>query len=506
MTEACIYTRISSDKKKDKTDTDGEGLGVARQEEDCRALADRLGWTVAADAVYEDNDISAYSGAHRPRFEDMLDAIKRGQYDFLICWHTDRMYRSIKDLERVIEVCDAAGVGIRTVNGGDLDLGNATGKMVARILGSVARQESEHKAERQKRANIQRAEAGGWWSSHRVFGYDADGTIREAEAALIRQAAADVLTGVSMRAIARRMNDQGSVTSAGKPWNNVNLKRVLMNPRHAGQRVYNGKTIGPGDWQAIIDLDTHAGVVAVLSDPSRGPATVNYERRYIGSRRYVCGHRICSCGHQPKQHAHGGCEDCGCQQFAPGEICGAPMHHTISSESSGKRFDRYACTASAHLARSQPEVDALVEKVALDYMRDAKTLQKVLAAASKKGKPAADPAALRTRRAALQAQRDELATMFTEGILDGPAVRRESAKLSEKIGVIDAALADMARRSPLADLLADGTDKLDARWAEATPDMKGKIIDEMFTVRVNPAPKGRYFKPEFIEFLPPKER
>ena len=116
------------------------------------------------------------------------------------------------------------------------------------------------------------------------------------------------------------------------------------------------------------------------------------------------------------------------------------------------------------------------------------------------------PRALRTRRAALQAQKDELATMFTEGILDGPAVRRESAKLSEKIGTIDAALADMARRSPLADLLADGLDKLDQRWAEATPDMKGKIIDEMFTVRVNPAPKGRYFKPEFIEFLPPKGR
>lgn len=476
MTEACIYTRISSDKNKDKTGPDGEGLGVARQEEDCRALADGLGWNVAADAVYEDNDISAYSGAHRPRFEAMLDAIKRGQYDVLVCWHTDRMYRSIKDLERVIEVCDAAGVGIRTVNGGDLDLGNATGKMVARILGSVARQESEHKAERQKRANIQRAEAGGWWSSHRVFGYDADGTIREAEAVLIRQAAADVLTGVSMRAIARRMNEQGSVTSAGKPWNNVNLKRVLVNPRYAGLRVYKGKVIGPGDWQAIIDADTHAGVVAVLSDPSRGPATVNYERRYIGSRRYVCGR------------------------------CGAPMHHTVSSESSGKRFDRYACTAAAHLSRSQPELDALVEKVALDYMRDAKTLKKVLAAAAKKGGTAADPAALRTRRAALQAQKDELATMFTEGILDGPAVRRESAKLSEKIGTIDAALADMARRSPLADLLADGTDKLDARWAEATPDMRGKIIDEMFVVVVNPAPKGRYFKPEFIEFLPPKGR
>jgi site-specific DNA recombinase len=45
--KAGIYTRISDD-------TEGEGLGVARQEQDCRALCERKGWTVAD--VYPDND------------------------------------------------------------------------------------------------------------------------------------------------------------------------------------------------------------------------------------------------------------------------------------------------------------------------------------------------------------------------------------------------------------------------------------------------------------------
>lgn len=480
MTDCCIYTRISHDPAKAKDeDEDGdsdaaEGLGVARQEEDCRELAGRLGWTVTR--VYSDNDISAYSGKTRPDFEEMLDAIKRGQYDGLICWHTDRLYRSMKDLERVIEVCDAANVPIRTAIGGDLDLSNATGKMLARILGSVSRQESEHKAERQRRANIQRAEAGGWWSSHRVFGYEQDGTVRESEAALIRQATADALTGMSMRAIARHMNEQGSTTTAGNPWNNVNLKRLLMNPRHAGLRVYRGKVVGPGDWQAIIDADTHAGLVAILSDPSRGPATVNYERKYLGSRRYICGHRD-----------------------AAGEMCGAPMQHTISSQSDGKTFHRYGCTAATHLSRSQPELDAYVESVALEHMRDTEKLHRTIAASKKNNGDTVDPDELRARRAALVAQKDELATLFTDGVLDGPAVRRESAKLQQKISTIDAALADMMRRSPLAELLAEGADKLEQRWAEASPDMKGKIVDELFTVVVKPSPKGRYFKPECIE-------
>jgi site-specific DNA recombinase len=38
---AAIYCRISDDRE-------GTGLGVDRQEEDCRALAQRKGWKVAA--------------------------------------------------------------------------------------------------------------------------------------------------------------------------------------------------------------------------------------------------------------------------------------------------------------------------------------------------------------------------------------------------------------------------------------------------------------------------
>ena len=47
---AAIYARISSDQT-------GEGLGVARQLEDCRRLAADRGWPVTTE--YVDNDITA---------------------------------------------------------------------------------------------------------------------------------------------------------------------------------------------------------------------------------------------------------------------------------------------------------------------------------------------------------------------------------------------------------------------------------------------------------------
>src|SRR6478609_4559422 len=175
---AAVYTRISEDHT-------GQGLGVTRQLEDCTALADRLGWDVVA--RFDDNDISAYNGKHRPGFEALLDAMKRGEVDALICWHTDRLYRSMKDLERLIEIADVAGVQIRTVNGGDLDLSNSSGRMLARILGSVSRQESEHHAERRKAANLQRAAAGEWCATgNRPYGYTKTGEPLEPEASLLR--------------------------------------------------------------------------------------------------------------------------------------------------------------------------------------------------------------------------------------------------------------------------------------------------------------------------------
>src|SRR4029077_11035227 len=134
-------------------DPTGQELGVTRQLDDCLALADTLGWEGVT--RYDDNDPSAFNGKTRPGFEAMLDAMKAGQFGALLVWHTDRLYRSMKDLLRLIDIADANRVSIKTVQGGDLDLSTSAGRMVAKILGSVAEQESEHKGERQRRANIQ---------------------------------------------------------------------------------------------------------------------------------------------------------------------------------------------------------------------------------------------------------------------------------------------------------------------------------------------------------------
>ncbi|HXA12474.1 MAG TPA: recombinase family protein, partial [Mycobacterium sp.] len=104
---AAVYTRNSQD-------ATGQRAGVTRQLEECEALADRLGWEVTH--RYRDDDLSAYSGHTRPGFEAMLKAMADSEFGAVICWHPDRLVRSMKDLERLIDIANGGRVQLRAVN------------------------------------------------------------------------------------------------------------------------------------------------------------------------------------------------------------------------------------------------------------------------------------------------------------------------------------------------------------------------------------------------------
>jgi site-specific DNA recombinase len=465
---AVIYTRISNDPKRQE-------LGVTRQLELCLALADQLDWTVVA--RYDDNDISAFNGKTRPGFEAMLADMRAGKFDALLCWHVDRLYRSMKDLERLIDIAETNRVAIKTAESGELDLSTSAGRMVARILGSVARQESEHKGERQRVANVQRAEAGEWQTANRPFGYTLvkanpsegkpqQGVPLEPEATMLRQAVADVLAGKSIKQVAREWNAAGIKGTRGNPFTAPNVRRLLVNPRYAALKVHNGKVIGPGDWEPLIDVDTHRGLVAFLSDPSRIICTA-FEKKYIGSGTYRCG------------------------------VCGSVLRHAVAGgRNAGQR--KYECRQSnSHVVITGGPLDELVEAVVLKLLSDSDIHRRIGDAKD------IDVDALHSQRAALQARLDELAAMFAEGAIDGSQLRRGTSDLRTQLAGVDGVLADLARTSPAAKLLEGEPDKLLERWQGASPDIKGKIIGELMSVTVHKAiRKGPGFDPGRVTIEP----
>lgn len=254
---AAIYTRQSRDKT-------GLEAGVMRQLKECRQLAkDR---DTAVDFELSDNDISATTGKLRPDFEKLLSLVEQGAVDTVIVWHTDRLYRKLRDLVRLVDMAENHKLNIVTVKAGELDLNTSTGRMLAGILGSVASQEGEHRTDRQRTTFRDNAEKGIWHFSHRPFGYHrtaaqkgANPTVVEAEAQTVREMYrwyyAD---GRSYYWIAHTLNDQKRLSVDGNEWTITSVRTVLQNGRYAGICYYRGKEVGVGGWEPIISRDEWA--------------------------------------------------------------------------------------------------------------------------------------------------------------------------------------------------------------------------------------------------------
>ena len=277
---AGIYARISSDRE-------GDQLGVTRQVGDCRRFAERLGYTVADE--YVDDDISAWSGKPRPEFERMLDDLRSRRIGAVFAWHLDRLTRHPRELEAFIDLCDELRVELGCVTG-DVDLGSHIGRLTARMLGGLARYESDHKSERIRRKHEEiaangRVSGGG----SRPYGYEADKlTVRAAEAAIVRESAKRLLAGEPVRSIVRDLNERGVTSASGGAWSPQSLRRMLASPRISGQRVHHGEIVAKAVWPAIISPQDGAKIRSLLANPER--RTNKTARRYLLGGLLVCSH------------------------------------------------------------------------------------------------------------------------------------------------------------------------------------------------------------------------
>jgi site-specific DNA recombinase len=377
MTECVIYCRISRDRE-------GTGLGVERQEADCRALA--AGLTVTR--VFTDNDISAYSGKRRPQYEEMMALAEAGQIGVILAYSNSRLTRRPMELERLITAHERTGVVFRTVASGNDDLSTADGRMVARIKASVDAAESQRISERTKRGKQQARENGGWHGGHRSFGFAADGVTPDpGEAAIVEQICRDILDGRSMISLVRDLNDRGVTTSTGTPWTTRTLQRVLAKAN-------------PG-----VDEAVAAGARLVLADPSRrttpGPA-----RRWLLTNLMTC------------------------------ETCGGRLRGSASSKGAGLgTYPAYRCVTGKHVVINAVTLDEYIaEQVMMRLsLPDA---ERLFAA------PDVDTTPWRQEAVALRVRLDALADNID---LDERTLLRRSQALRQRLDEVERQIAAATR-------------------------------------------------------------
>lgn len=310
---AILLVRISDDKA-------GDAAGVARQETDGRALADRLKWHIAE--VIVENDVSAFKRKRitladgrtelrtvRPGFRSALDKLASGTRDGLLAYDLDRTARDPRDLEDLIDVVEMRQprVPVESVTG-SLRLATDADITMARVMVAVANKASRDTARRVARKHEELASQGKpGGGGFRGYGFTAAYEHIPAETKIIREIAARIVGawdgwtpeqratglpeyGESLNGIAADLRRRRVPTVTGAPWNARTVKSVVTKPSIAGLRAHGGEIVGPAVWPPILERDVWAAVCARLADRHR---TVD-----LSLKRWLTGVLHCSqCEH-----------------------------------------------------------------------------------------------------------------------------------------------------------------------------------------------------------------
>lgn len=431
---------------------------MARQREDALELATRRAWQIVAE--YDDNDVSASGKRARPGFDAMLAAIDAGAIDAVVAWSLDRLTRNRRDTVRLIEACQRSSVTIALVRGSDLDMSTPSGRLVADVLASVARSEIEIKSDRQRRANLQRARAGKPHAGRRAFGYTSTGdSVVESEAGLIRRGYSLLLAGGSLRSVVRDWNGSGITSTAGGAWRPDSVRGILMNPRYAAIRVYQGEQIGRGDWPPIVSEETLRAARSLLTDPSRSTVKDRSVKFLLTS--------IAECGR---------CDD------------GALM--ATARTQHGVRT--YKCHDKGDVSRKAEPIDQLVEALVIAR------LSRPDAAALLQVSSHVDVAELRTEADARRQALEEAASLFASGAIRASQLATITATIERELADLERAIGDAGRGDALADIV--GADDVRAAWSALDIARQRAIVKALFArIVVGPVKRGaRIFEPDSV--------
>jgi DNA invertase Pin-like site-specific DNA recombinase len=463
---AAIYARISEDPLSREE-------GVRRQVADCRELVKARGWTLVGEPLV-DNDVSAFSGKRRDEYEALLDLVRSGALDRVVVYMTSRLWRSRRERAEGIDLFAAKGVSLACVRGTDLDLSSSMGGLIADVMGGFDTMESAIKSERVRDAAAHRARDGrpngtlpfGW---HRERVIDGRGRVLSsvdvedpAEAAVVREIVDRLLAGDSQKTIVTDLNARGLPSPLGKAWRTSSVRKIALRESNVARRVHQGKVIGDAAWPAIVDLDKHAQVVALLTDPSRRTSR-------DGQRRHLLTYGIGSCGRQVGK-----------------DRCGSPLRVATKAG-----HELYICDSSAHVGRRQARVDELVEAVIVARLQQPDAIDLV------SGDDTAAKAA-RERAAGLRARLESVADEYADGAITTEQLRRITARLRPQIDEADAEArrASGPRRGLLEELLGP---EVEQRWAALSVTRKRAVMEALgVTVHILPTRQGAGFDPESV--------
>lgn len=234
---------------------------------------------------------------------------------------------------------------------------------------------------------------------------------------------------------------------------------MLSSPRNAGLLTHDGKVIGQGAWEPIIDVDDHRALVALFTDPARRSGPVRVDSALLV-----------------------GATTCG--------ICAEPTK--VYSTHSGDRPRYYYCSTRRHLSRAAAPIEEYVTDVLLERLARTPTSDLLDPVSPEHA------AALRTEEDTLRSRLDGAADAYAAGDVDELQLRRISTKLRGRLDEVVSELATLSRRPAVAALLEH--DDLTTGWEMTPIEQQRQVLTSLAAIRLHSPGRGaRRLDPDTVE-------
>jgi DNA invertase Pin-like site-specific DNA recombinase len=162
MKRAAVYARVSTTDQNTTT-----------QLLDLRQLASQRGFEI----VQEYTDRISGAKARRPGLDQMMIDARRGQFDVVMTWASDRIARSTRHFLEVLDELNRLGIEYLSFRE-NIDTGGPLGRAIVVIVGAIAELERSLIAER-VRAGMRRARLEGTHIGRRPLDLDRAATVRD---------------------------------------------------------------------------------------------------------------------------------------------------------------------------------------------------------------------------------------------------------------------------------------------------------------------------------------
>src|ERR1700758_2580022 len=162
MKRAALYTRVSTLDQNPET-----------QLHDLRQMAAQRGYQIVAEVT----DKISGAKARRPGLDDLMREARRGRFDVVLTWASDRIARSVKHFLEVLDELNRLNVEFVSFRE-QIDTGGPLGRAVVVIIGAIAELERNLIIER-VRAGMRRARLEGRHLGRRPLELDYTAILRD---------------------------------------------------------------------------------------------------------------------------------------------------------------------------------------------------------------------------------------------------------------------------------------------------------------------------------------